>query len=119
MEENTDRKCVAIAQMEMLAIGGGSSGGYYPPPAVEEPEPPPPVPAAPAAPEKTKAELQLEEDLANKEAIGASKRQGRKATILTRGPSETAKSTTGGGLLSYESMTGLQDQIKFKDKLGA
>lgn len=116
MEENTDRKRVAIAQMEMLAVGGGSGGGYYPPAEVEEPEPPPPVEEAPAAPEKTSAEIQLEEDLANKTAIGASKRQGRKSTMLTKGPTGSSAKTTGGGLLTYESMTGLQAE---KDKLGA
>ena len=114
MEKDTDRKRVAIAQMEVVAIGGGG-GSYVPPAPVEEPEPPPPPPAAPVEPEKSKAEMQLEEDLQSKQALGAAKRQGRKSTMLTKGPSGTAK-TTGGGLLTYESMTGMQAE---KDKLGA
>jgi hypothetical protein len=114
MEEDIDRKYVAAAQMEMYGIG--FSGSSVPAPApVPDPEPPPPAPAAPEAPAKTQMELDTERDVAAKDAISASKRQGRKATMLTRGPSDAT--TTNKGLLSYESMTGLQSQGK--DKLGA
>ncbi len=117
MDEITDRKHVALAQMEMHGIGFGGSQQVPTPAPVPEPEPPPPPPAAPEAPPKTQMELDTERDVAAKDAISASKRQGRKSTILTRGPSDAT--TTNKGLLSYESMTGLQSQLQMKDKLGA
>ncbi len=57
MEEDTDRKHVALAQMEMHGIGFGGSSVPAPAP-VPEPEPPPPPPAAPEAPPKTQMELE-------------------------------------------------------------
>lgn len=113
MGTETGRKLGKIARMEMFAIGFG--GGGSPAPVIQyvEPEPPPPVEPAPAAPEKSQAEIELEQDVANKDAISASKRQGRKSTILTQGISAGKSPTSGGGLLTYESMTGLK-----KDKLG-
>lgn len=113
MEENTVFKRVPPALVEMLCVGFGGSTSYPAPQPVEEPEPPPPPPAAPEEPVKSKAELELEQDLENKQALSASKRKGRKSTILTQGIRNDL-ATSSGGLLTYESMTGIQQ----KDKLG-
>jgi hypothetical protein len=121
MEENTDRKRVAIARMEMVGIGFGGGGSTVSPAPVEPMESfpwPPAVPAAPAAPAepaKSQAQIDLDADLESKTAISASKRKGRKSTILTQGLKGSPE-TAGKGLLSYESMTGLTEG---KDKLGA
>jgi hypothetical protein len=101
-----ERKPVQVALLEGVRVGfGGGGGGYI-------------APAEPPADRKTAAEMELENDLATGKAQSAAMRTGRESTILTKGmkglPAETKKS----GLLSYESMTGMEKNTG-KIKLGA
>jgi hypothetical protein len=117
MEKNTNRKYSQIALMEMLWIGFGGSDVETPTPQViYEPTPPPTTTEVATSLEKSEAEKQLEKEAQADTSIKESKQQGRKATILTKGIRGTP-TTKSGGLLSYESMTGLDSNLK--NKLGS
>lgn len=116
MEKDTNRKYYQIACMEINGVGFGGSKVATPAPIEYEPPPPPTTTEVAASLEKSAAEVQLEKEAQADTSIKESKQQGRKATILTKGIRGTP-TTKSGGLLSYESMTGLDSNLK--NKLGS